>query len=532
MDFFEQFMRMPTLREVEEHSQKQKEVEQARATQRGYFGPEAMRYPNSASPIRNGALYDAGRALENFDVPIASGLGRYMRGVATGEKMGPMDYLGASLDLPVPLAMAGKPAAAGARALAKKLPEWMSNKAGPRAITRMTRKQGGASVHAATGEIPADGFMVSTYPKRSVVVDGPVKEADVASFLAKNKDVLKRPDNFLGTWYEEATGKTHLDISKRFTDKRKAFKTAERHNQLAIYDVATGKSPEAPQKWEKWARGPEFSGRLDEMFKLGDDTMTKAGQPADWWEISGPDNPWERIYGAGTHDQRAGFLASTAPSSPLKQNTQAATEYMRRTVKGEPTIQPDWRSPLRGNKMPMETNRARNLEHARAGNLGALRSDKVRNEGLAIAGDPNAMVFDTHWSKLGEVPSQNLYMGPDANRIPDEAYGVLEDIVMTQAKQRGITPSEFAAKVWTGIREQMKTGTLFGEKVRKSTGSSMGYTHQLEVLIKEEAERRGATVADIEARLSKGDMSLFPAIFAPFAGLTGVDFGGEYNANQ
>jgi len=32
--------------------------------------------------------------------------------------------------------------------------------------------------------------------------------------------------------------------------------------------------------------------------------------------------------------------------------------------------------------------------------------------------------------------------------------------------------------------------------------------------------------------LSKGDMSLFPAIFAPFAGLTGVDFGGEYNANQ
>lgn len=385
----------------------------------------------------------------------------------------------------------------------------------PRRLQRLTKEQGGATVHAKTGEAPTEGFAVKAFPAKTKVVDGPLKQSDIQEFMRANKDVLANKDNYLSTWYDPTTGKTHLDVAKRYDDAQKAFKAAEKKGQLSIADLGTGETLRSAQKWDDWVKGPEFGNRLDEMFKLGDRSIRESGHADDWWETAGEGNPWERIYGTESRPQQAGFLAATAPSSHLEQNVQAATEYMRRHVKGEPIIQPDWRSPTRGNMMPMETRRAKNLEHARAGNLQAMRKEKVRNEALAIMGDQNALVFDTHWSKLASDPASNIYSGPVPNRIPDDAYGVLEDVVMSEAKKRGLTPSEFAAKVWTGIREQMKTGQLYGQKVNRPQGSSLGYAHHFDRLIKAEAEKRGVSVAEIEEGLRKGDTSLFPAILAP-----------------
>lgn len=62
-----------------------------------------------------------------------------------------------------------------------------------------------------------------------------------------------------------------------------------------------------------------------------------------WWDIRGSN--MENVYGKANLPQVAGFTASTAPVSAPRENIQTMSEYMRRHIKGEPILQPEWRVP-------------------------------------------------------------------------------------------------------------------------------------------------------------------------------------------
>lgn len=112
------------------------------------------------------------------------------------------------------------------------------------AVSHRTMVNGGISVHMKTGKEPKTGYMVACYADRAewitgdAVTDGEKRQAAIQSFMDKNKDLLAEPDNYLGTWFDSESGNISLDISKNFSDKAKAIKFAEDHNEKAIWDVA------------------------------------------------------------------------------------------------------------------------------------------------------------------------------------------------------------------------------------------------------------------------------------------------------
>lgn len=408
----------------------------------------------------------------------------------------------------------------------------------PALIANAIRDKDGLTVHVATGQSPTDGIMMGKYantdPRNSVVPKATLGAPDVSAFAKKNLKALNQPENYLGGWNK--ADQSYLDVSRRYepSELRKATKAGERTGQLAGWDI--GKGAEIPVgNFEKYVNSPEFiSERLTPMFNEGRAYM-QLHPESNWWKTHG--TSLERVYGKDNVRQVAGFTSATSPAAPPVENVQVMSEYMRRHLKGEPTIQPDWRtgndvlpralmnemipgaavhSP--GKQLPMEANRIDNLGHASRGDLEALQADKVNNMGRAMVGDPRAVVLDRHYAKISEDAAKGVYPNVEANVIKGKEYQVLQDVLTRQADTLakeagtiGITPNEYSAYVWTGIREHIKNhGELFGTPYRASAivGDSKGMADHFDDLIRVKARQLDVPVAEVEKRLGRGDINL------------------------
>ena len=275
---------------------------------------------------------------------------------------------------------------------------------------------------------------------------------------------------------------------------------------------------------------PTFERRAIEQADAGLRFLQEKGVTnPEWWKLRG--TIWERLYADrpdGTMtDARmkrvAGFLAATAPNAGTTDNVRQATEYLRRMLKKEPIIQPDWRAipgvnvthMEAGKMMPMETVRANNLELAMRKRGDLMNEDKVREEFKALTGDPNAQVLDTQLAKIGEVPESGVYLNATAGRIEGKAYPVMANRLREIAVKLGRVPRDFTAEVWTGIRETIrKTGELYGRKHKRPVGESYGYDQILEREVAFTAKKLGITPSEVERRIRAGHMSTLAALLA------------------
>jgi len=98
-----------------------------------------------------------------------------------------------------------------------------------------TEKNGGGSWNI-QGKSPVDGYMVAAYPERGVKVKK-LTEKNINEFKAANKDLLEDLNNHVGTWKNPKDGKYYMDISRRYDDKREAYKAGMDMNEQAIFDV-------------------------------------------------------------------------------------------------------------------------------------------------------------------------------------------------------------------------------------------------------------------------------------------------------
>ena len=395
----------------------------------------------------------------------------------------------------------------------------------PRRILTET-KGGGYSVRVPTGERPSEGLMMGVYgnedPRNLVISGRDPRLADVTAHGTRNIEALQKPERYFGTWRDPETGNTYFDVAQRFmpTDVRQATKFGERTGQISGYNVGAGKTFPVGN-WEQFIRGPEFHQRMNRMAEVGGDYLSKFPQ-REWWDMYG--SPFERVYGRQNLPQVAGFTASTAPNTSPIPNLQHMSEYMRRFIRGESVVQPDWRAPeglmnlAPGRQMPLEASRVLNLQRTERGALDELSRRKVLSEAKAMMGDPNAVVLDRHWARLGEDPSRGIYTSsqegvisssPRVNRPSD--YELMEREVALAAKREQRDPRDFSADAWTGIRETIqKTGELFGEKFRGSAvlGESKSYGDHFEDLLGQKAAHLRMTKQDLEKRLKGGDASL------------------------
>ena len=404
----------------------------------------------------------------------------------------------------------------------------------PARIQNKTRT-GGYSVNLPTGQMPSDGLMMGRYsntdPRNVVIPSGKnLTQEDIINFAKTNQNALNTPENYFGTWRDGPNGATYLDTSKRFdpTEIRKATKFGEKTNQLAGYDVKAGQQFPVGN-WEQFINSPEFigpSGRLAQMETAGRDYLSNF-PTGNWWDIRGSN--MENVYGKANLPQVAGFTASTAPVSAPRENIQTMSEYMRRHIKGEPILQPEWRVPPgmmtrnEGVQIGMEESRANNLVRSGLGDYANLSGKKVGEEGRALMGDPNAVVLDRHQIRVSEDPSRGIYASGTADIITPGQYDALKNSIVTYTKNHSSkNANEASADIWTGIRETIKKNSdLFGTKFQGSavTGDSKSYIDHFNDLIKDKANHLGISIKEMEARLKSGDANLMSTLLATPFGL-------------
>jgi hypothetical protein len=404
----------------------------------------------------------------------------------------------------------------------------------PARIQNKTRT-GGYSVNLPTGQMPSDGLMMGRYsntdPRNVVIPSGKnLTQEDIINFAKTNQNALSTPENYFGTWRDGPNGATYLDTSKRFdpTEIRKATKFGEKTNQLAGYDVKAGQQFPVGN-WQQFINSPEFigpSGRLAQMETAGRDYLSNF-PTGNWWDIRGSN--MENVYGKANLPQVAGFTASTAPVSAPRENIQTMSEYMRRHIKGEPILQPEWRVPPgmmtrnEGVQIGMEESRANNLVRSGLGDYANLSGKKVGEEGRALMGDPNAVVLDRHQIRVSEDPSRGIYASGTADIITPDQYDALKNSIVTYTKNYSSkNANEASADIWTGIRETIKKNSdLFGTKFQGSavTGDSKSYIDHFNDLIKDKAKHLGISIKEMEARLKSGDANLMSTLLATPFGL-------------
>ena len=92
------------------------------------------------------------------------------------------------------------------------------------------------------GFVPKDGFQVAMKGRteKSPIDLNNVEQA-VRDHVAKNTDVYKSPETFIGGWNNPNTGKVHLEPSRNVQDPEVAFKLGQVRNQVSIWDVRRGK---------------------------------------------------------------------------------------------------------------------------------------------------------------------------------------------------------------------------------------------------------------------------------------------------
>jgi hypothetical protein len=455
----------------------------------------------------------------------------------------------------------------------------------------------GSSTRPLTGEAfvgkqGGTGYMAGQYANQTgktwKVSPAEFSPAKIREFLEHHAEKFASdPEAVLGTWLDPDTGNYFLDVSQKHETPRQAvvaagrqpqprtgpnavsrpmiqeevpmivggrkiMRTVEREGpwpmpQLSVYDLS--KSVDEPGAFipvgnlREFLQTPEFQSRLDQMYQKGLDVMGGKG----WWDLHG--STLERVYGKKRLEPVAALLATTSSGSPPVENARTASEYIRRLIKNEPLIQPEFRIPETavgwhpdpelghyggpGTQLPKEQTRLGNLKKVAEGRFGELSADKVNDMYHALMGDPDVGVFDRHWAKIAEAPERGIYAESGPNVLqgsmmkPEDveagkvgkvgSYALIENRVRDAAEAAGVPLSHYSAVVWEGIRDTIaKEGQLFGTKydAGKIPEIRGGFPSIVDKLIAQKAKIWGITVKEFERRLRRGDAELLAAILA------------------
>lgn len=162
---------------------------------------------------------------------------------------------------------------------------------------------GGATFNPRLGNMAGqDAASVSVFPELGRVLDHQPSQAELEQFVQKNAKLLEEhPHLSVGSWFDEASKKHHLDIVATLPEKQ-AVKLGRKYNQKAVFHLGrfeeiptggTGKAldtmpPIADRlrtleqlafRAERRSIEPENVKRASEILKEGPDLATTAPQP-------------------------------------------------------------------------------------------------------------------------------------------------------------------------------------------------------------------------------------------------------------
>jgi hypothetical protein len=113
----------------------------------------------------------------------------------------------------------------------------------PREVARQSvalhQPNGGSTVSLYFGDLAGQRlYVVDLFPERERLVAGAeLSPAMVEQFVADNRDLLADPRNTVGTYYDEETGNTAVNVSSALPDREMALGLAQEHNQQFVFDL-------------------------------------------------------------------------------------------------------------------------------------------------------------------------------------------------------------------------------------------------------------------------------------------------------
>lgn len=91
------------------------------------------------------------------------------------------------------------------------------------------------------GKVPKGGQAISPYKDREHKVDNLTRE-ELMKYEYANRDLLSKPNHYVGGWLNPTDNKVYLDVSIVVHDRKVAEKLATEHGQLAYYDLGSGQT--------------------------------------------------------------------------------------------------------------------------------------------------------------------------------------------------------------------------------------------------------------------------------------------------
>lgn len=108
------------------------------------------------------------------------------------------------------------------------------------AVEALSIPDGGFTLVPETLGSVRGGYAVGIAPEATRVL-GSVTVGDLLEFLVSTP-LLAVPGTLFGGWHDPADGRIYLDVSVLVEDRDTAIRIAKDHDQLAVFDFATGES--------------------------------------------------------------------------------------------------------------------------------------------------------------------------------------------------------------------------------------------------------------------------------------------------
>lgn len=114
-------------------------------------------------------------------------------------------------------------------------------------LKNVRQADGGATIDK-NGNFAQGKYYASIYPEYSLIVDNSkdVTAQTIHNYIKQvNKlsgGLLDKSNNYIGLWNNPNNHKVYFDISKSFDNKKAVKNACLEHEQIAYFDVASGKS--------------------------------------------------------------------------------------------------------------------------------------------------------------------------------------------------------------------------------------------------------------------------------------------------
>lgn len=106
-------------------------------------------------------------------------------------------------------------------------------------MVTLHEKNGGATYNIKNGDLGGKAyFAVSMFPGEGVQIAGKnITREQVLLFMTHHRELLKDERMSLGTWYDEVSGMTYLDLSVTVANRDVAVNLGQKYNQISVFDL-------------------------------------------------------------------------------------------------------------------------------------------------------------------------------------------------------------------------------------------------------------------------------------------------------